>query len=389
MEIRDLTEDDLNQALDVRSRSFGPLASGNRDEWNRMQKRSIADGRSLAVEDGGRVVATARINDFRQWWAGRAVRMAGVGGVVVLPEVRGRGVGSALMAAVIERSRELGFPLSALYPATVPVYRGVGYELAGVQRIASISAAALRTLAGRGPYVDVRRPAVADAEAITQLIAGLHERNRDCGPIEYRAVEWASDIEDDEYFTYVAEDGFVGYGFEDGGDTLRISHLVAGSEATLRTLWSMVGSGSSVVKTVRAPIATDDPLIWMLADRGLTIDRETWWMLRLADAEAAVAGRGYPSTVDVDVRLRLTDPLVAANDGDFRLTVAAGTGSLIRTDGGAAPQLDLSARALAALYAGWPLHTLRRTGLVTGGDTDADAQLDAAFVARPYMLDYF
>ncbi len=49
--------------------------------------------------------------------------MAGVAGVVVSPEHRGRGVGTALMQGTITRGRELGYPLSVLYPATIPVYR--------------------------------------------------------------------------------------------------------------------------------------------------------------------------------------------------------------------------------------------------------------------------
>ena len=45
--------------------------------------------------------------------------------------------------------------------------------------------------------------------------------------------------------------------------------------------------------------------------------------------------------------------------------------------------------ALAALYAGTPVSTLRRSGLASGGRAADDAALDAAFAARPFMLDYF
>jgi predicted acetyltransferase len=36
-----------------------------------------------------RPLATALYHDMRQWWLGRAVPMAGVGGVTVAPEYRG------------------------------------------------------------------------------------------------------------------------------------------------------------------------------------------------------------------------------------------------------------------------------------------------------------
>jgi len=47
------------------------------------------------------------------------------------------------------------------------------------------------------------------------------------------------------------------------------------------------------------------------------------------------------------------------------------------------------ARGLAALYAGTPVATLRRAGLADGGSPAADAALDAAFAANPFMLDAF
>ena len=55
---------------------------------------------------------------------------------------------------------------------------------------------------------------------------------------------------------------------------------------------------------------------------------------------------------------------------------------------GQAP-LALGAGGLAALYAGTPVATLRRAGLADGGSPDADAALDGAFAATPFMLDGF
>ena len=64
-----------------------------------------------------------------------------------------------------------------------------------------------------------------------------------------------------------------------------------------------------------------------------------------------------------------------------------GGGSGGSVDAGA--PLRLSARGLAAMYAGTPLATLRIAGLAAGGTPDADAALDDAFCGTPYMFDYF
>jgi hypothetical protein len=122
-------------------------------------------------------------------------------------------------------------------------------------------------------------------------------------------------------------------------------------------------------------------------------------MLRLLDAPAAIAARGFPAT-DLAVPLQLADDLRPANAGRWELTVRDGAGRLTscRTDrvpvpaspaSPAGPALELGARGLAALYAGTPVATLRRAGLATGGCPAADAALDGAFAATPFMLDDF
>jgi hypothetical protein len=105
--------------------------------------------------------------------------------------------------------------------------------------------------------------------------------------------------------------------------------------------------------------------------------------------------------VDLAVPLQITDDLLAANSGRWDLTVRAGVGCLSRyrtkpaaspTDpaspGGQTP-LALNARGLAALYSGTPMATLRRAGPADGGSPAADAALDGAFAATPFMPDGF
>ncbi len=117
-------------------------------------------------------------------------------------------------------------------------------------------------------------------------------------------------------------------------------------------------------------------------------------MLRVIDPVAAVAGRGFGAGTSARVRLRLADPDLPANAGRYTLTVRDGKGSLER-DGtagqadSAPPRCRLGPRGFAALYAGVPLATLRVAGLVSGGEGDSDAALDAAFAATPYLLYYF
>ena len=378
MEFRVLDPADVDAVHDLWTRAFGP---STRDDERTL--RIIQEGRIAGVYDGSRLIASGHFHAFEQWWHGRAVPMAGVAGVAVAPEYRGRGVGRRLASGLLDLMD--GRPLSALYPATAPVYRSVGYEHAGAEYHLTLPPGPLRTLAS-GP-VKVRRAEPADAAEVTALLRRLHSDARHGGPID-RGEAYVRDVlADESVFSYLADDGFLAYGWADGTRRMTVHRCVAGSPETARALWAVVGSGSSIAETVEARIAPDDPLLWLLRDRSEDDLCRVSWMLRVLDAPAAVATRGFPPAVSVDVPLVVEDEQLPGNAGSWRLVVADGRGRLERApEEHGAPRLP--ARGLAALYAGIPMATLRGAGIV-GGGAAADPLLDAAFATTSFMLDYF
>jgi predicted acetyltransferase len=288
----------------------------------------------------------------------------------------------------------------------MPIYRSLGWEIAGHRHAAALPARALSSLARPDVKAGIRRPGPGDAAEVLEVIGRAHEAARDCGPITYdeatvrRWLTRPGRYADKDRYAYLAPDGFLGYRWHRGNDEIFVERVVAASAATTRTLWAVVASNASVVDTVRAQVGPSDPLWWMLREQDANITERESWMLRLLDAPAAIAARGFPAA-DLAVPLQITDDLLAANSGRWELTVRAGVGRLSRyrtepvaspaapaSSGGPTP-LALSARGLAALYAGTPVATLRRVGLADGGSPDADAALDGAFAATPYMLDAF
>src|SRR4051794_15158587 len=131
LEVRDLAAEHHDQALGVRLRSFGPLPAEASEWWRTHFERMIAARRALGVFAGAELVATARLHQYQQLWGGRALPMAGIAGVVVAPEWRGRGVARLLVTASIDRAIELGDVVSVLFPAVVTPYRRLGWEVAG------------------------------------------------------------------------------------------------------------------------------------------------------------------------------------------------------------------------------------------------------------------
>jgi predicted acetyltransferase len=400
-EVRKLTpDDDLEPLLDLGRRSFGPFGRAARDHRLADARESIAAGRHLGAFDGGRMLGAAKFFNMVQWWHGRSLPVAGVANVVVAPEERGRGTGRALMDALVTEMGTQGYPLSVLYPATATVYRRVGYELAGAQYQVSMPARSLRSLlppdvpAGEA-LPALRRVGPGDAAEIDAVIGQVHELARACGPVTFDVEVSRRQLDDADLFCYLADDGFLAYTWSGGHSEIQVYNVVAGSAVTARALWSVIASHDSMAGTVRAFVGPADPVSWLTAEPDVSLARHYSWMLRVVDAEAAIAGRGFPLAAEAAVTLRLDDELCPANAGLWKLEISGGKGGLQRLRTDPAPQLPaaglltLGARGFAALYAGTPVATLRVAGLAAGGDPAGDAALDGAFAAAAFMLDYF
>ena len=191
---------------------------------------------------------------------------------------------------------------------------------------------------------------------------------------------------DTDNFCYLAADGFLVYAWD--GKDLRVERLVAESAETTRALWAIVGSGASVVRRVYTYFPAHDPIHWFLDGKAELEVQEDRWMLRLLDAQAAIAGRGFPAGVSADVRLTLVDPWLDRCAGPYRLQVGSGSGRLKPAEQ-SDDAVALGPNGLAAVYAGTPMYTVRAAGLATGGTPDDDALLDSVFAARTYLIDSF
>jgi predicted acetyltransferase len=400
LQIRPLgRDDDLEPELALRRRAFGPFPASDRPRWQASIEASVAAGQIFGAFDQGRLVASARYFDMRQWWHGRSMPMAGVAGVKVAPEERGRGVGKALMSELMTDFASRGYPISALYPSTLHIYRSLGWEIAGGFYLTAIPARALIALAAPDPALAAAdsgedapglRPAGAgDAKTVNETVGRVYEGLRQCGPNTRSAAETDRWLDDDDKFAYLADDGFLSYRWEDGHKELRVDILAAGSARTSRAFWRILASHATMAETVRACLAPDDPATWLMREPDVAVCRRSDWMLRLVDPAQAIAARGFPVSASVSAQLELTDTMRPGNSGRWALEVTGGAGSLTPAAGPAQAALLLGTRGLAALFAGVPVETLRRAGLAAGGHPAADDALDCAFAGAPFMTDYF
>jgi len=339
------------------------------------------------------------------------------------------------MTALLDEIAARGYPLSALFPATAPLYRSLGWELAGARDTAVIPARSLLRLgppdAGVVPgYQDpspppvLRRAGPGDAAAVIAVLGRVHEAAGDCGPVTWDTDSAADWLDDPGLYAYLAEDGVLAYRWQGGNEGLLVERAEAVSAQTVRALWTNIGSHASIADTVYARTGPASALWWLTRERDTGIEHRSRWMLRVVDAPTAIAARGFPAATSLSVPLRIADDARPANSGRWQLSVAGGAGTLdplgpdspagtagpdspagtagpdspagtagpdspAGTAGPDSSAVTLGARGLAALYAGTPLVTLRQAGLAAGGRPADDAALDAAFAATSFMLDAF
>ena len=321
-----------------------------------------------------------------------------------------------LMTALLDEIAAQGYPLSALFPATMPLYRSLGWELAGARDTAVIPARSLLRLvppdaqppeAGTVPATGLRRAGPGDAEAVVAVLGRVHEAARDCGPITWDTDSAADWLADPGLYAYLAEDGFLAYRWQRGNEDLYAERAEAISARTARALWTQLGSHASIAEKVYARTGPASAFWWLTRERDADIAHRSRWMLRVVDAPAAIAARGFPAATSLTrpaAHRRRRPPgqlRPLAADRGRRRGHARPAGpdapparqpppaSRSPSRRPAAAPVTLGARGLAALYAGTPLVTLRQAGLAAGGTPADDAALDAAFAATPYMLDAF
>ncbi|NKE60468.1 GNAT family N-acetyltransferase, partial [Lentzea sp. PSKA42] len=321
MHIREYTEDDLDAVFRLRK-----LAFNSTERPERLVKPGT---HGLVAELDGRVAGVLGIGEYAQFYGGAAVPMGGIGGVAVDGATRGRGVAAALLDASLSTMREHGQPLSVLY-ATVPtLYRGRGWERAGLFEWVELPMDRLLS-APRPTELIPSRP--ADESDLTALHDCYLEVARTIdGMADRRAprIELEKVLEMDLVSVLPGPNGLRGYltaKREPGGDMgrLKVYDLIGVDVEAQLNLLASLKSWAGTLDAIDLRI-TDPATLNLL---GATPMRySVWtstWMLRVVDLPAAVAARGWPRLANAAVDLEIIDDHAPWHAGLQRIVVEDG-----------------------------------------------------------------
>jgi predicted acetyltransferase len=394
-EIRTPSEEDREAVGDVMavSMNFGP-------SWMRRRQHLLPLQDMRCAFEGDRVVATAGGRAFTQWFGGAELDMLGVWGVATLPEHRRSGNARRLVTELLRAARERGTPLSALYPAVIRPYRGMGYELAGWYITHEVRIDDLPRGAA-GPLEIEEYHADGDLDAICACYRRAMAAHN--GPIDSQRDWWTTrrlgHFEPEDLHRVVVARGrhgieaYASFIQEKAEGALDVSfrvvckHLAATSIAGYASLLEYFRAFGGLGQALRFTGVPADPLSMLLEEQRLNVVWAFRWMLRLLDVPAALQQRGYPP-VDGEAVIAVEDALFPQNRGPWRVSAVGGKVEVSRAEGETREVVPIG--PLSAMYSGFlsPFDAVR-LGLMEADDP-AVAVLALLFAGpAPFMIDFF
>lgn len=348
------------------------------------------------VRHQGNLIGGLALIPMGQWYGGQRVPMTGVAAVGIAPEARGSGGAIALMQQAVQEMHQQGVALSALYPAAQRLYRQVGYEQGGFYCGWSIPSRQIQVRSQDLPIVAIA-PQRQQLEPLYQQYAPQQN-----GWLDRHSCLWRSLLEiseDERIYAYslgtetqnaaAQAEGYMLFvqNGQEGQAVLVVKDWVTLSAAAQQSFWAFMNRHRSQIDSIHWKGSIVDSLTFALPEQPVKSRFLERWMLRIINVSAALTARGYPSHLEAELHLHITDDLLPDNSGKYILSVAQGKAEVTAGGTGA---MQLAIAGLAPLYSGlYTAPALQRLGLLDAPD-DALTLASALFAGDPpWMPDFF
>jgi len=365
--LRPATPADLDAISDLMELVFHEKQSESR----RAAEQAMTEtDRSLIAEHDGRVVghATALTRDLTV--PGAVVPAAHVTGVGVAPTHRRRGILTELMRRQLTELAAAGRePIAVLWASESAIYPRFGYGPASVRLSLEIASREVRLTAPAAAPPSGRLRLIKPATAGDELAAAYERVRADRVGFSSRGEKWWKHLLTDHGDEHGEQTGPRGVLYEDdrgpagyalwraegkwtewGPDgVVGVREMVTDGPEAYEAIWRFL-LGIDLTRTVKHwHAAADEPVQYMVDDpRRLGRRQLDGLWVRIVDLPAALEARSYTTAFDAVVEV--TDPLIPANQGRWRLSGGPGKLTCTRTDD--APDFACSITELGAAYLG-------------------------------------
>ncbi|MCW6035815.1 GNAT family N-acetyltransferase [Spirulina subsalsa FACHB-351] len=380
-------EQDFQRLGDILCQSFRVLKS----DW--LDYSRIIGLENFRVLRGGQgVVGGLVVYPMGQWWGGECLPLAGIAAVGIAPEYRGQGAARCLMEQTLREVYEREFPLSALYAATQPLYRSVGYEQGGTRCYWQVPLEGWAGIQGCLPMVRL-----ADEEILGHCEGVYRQFAARCsGYLERHPALWQMILHPQQGSAFAYGVGEVGalqgyIVFSQRSQTaeriLDICDWAALTDEAQRTLWHFLSLHRSQLEYCRWYGSVIEPRLALLPEQSAQILSSELWFLRIVNVPLALELRSYPSLMTTELHLAIEDPIIEENQGCFVLEVAGGKGRVKR---GGRGSLRLKIGSLAPLYSGlYSAAQLSQRGQLEGEEAEIAIASQVFGSSLPAMPDLF
>ncbi len=400
--VNDATFEDFHRAI----------ARGFQEEYHpelvHFDRKIFDHRRMFGFRVQGRWVATC--GDFERRLTvpgGAAVPTAAVTVVTVHPPYRRRGLLTAMMRHQLEQVAERGEPIAALWASESLIYGRFGYGPAADRAILTGDTRRTQFLSGVRTAGSVNEVTREEYLAVTEPLH-RHMLPSRPGAMVRDADVWEFAVFDKEFarggateLRYLLHhdesgqvDAFATYRFKEAYDNdpdgeVRVGELWADNATAHASMWRYL-MDLDLARTFRVRnVPVDEPLRLLVADhRAVRTEVTDALYVRLVDVEAALRARRYAAPVDLV--LEVTDDILPANTGRYRLRADGVEVSVERTEDAA--DLSMGILELGTAYLGGvPLAELARVGRVTEHADGAVASASTAFGwhRAPWCPDHF
>ena len=174
---------------------------------------------------------------------------------------------------------------------------------------------------------------------------------------------------------------------EPEGFALVARELVWETPSAARSLLGFLAAQRTIGTDLYWNGPANDPLIAFLPAHHPIVQGSFTWMMRLVHVSEALRLRGYPASLDGEVRMRVADPVVPGNDGTVTLRVREGRAEV---EPASDADLHITVNGLAADSAWMSPYDATRTGLLAGATEQELALLARLFQGTsPYLNEMF
>jgi predicted acetyltransferase len=411
-----LAQRDLVYATPERTDEF--FAAGMRgfhddyvaDRWAPMHK-VFEPERSFGFQVDGRWISTCGAYSRKLTVPGGSMPVAAVTLVTVQPSYRRKGLLTEMMKHQLDDIHQRGEEsVALLWASESAIYGRFGYGQACPQ----VRLSGKTKTTGFRRDVDLGSGSVGEVERdqAIPIIKRLHQNllPRRVGALDRKHPWWVVKWHDPQQWRHGSSayrfalhynhrgqsDGYVAFrvknDWSESGAEVSVDELDADNAVARGALWRFVLDLDLVRRFVRQNAPLDDSVRYLVADlRSVKAEDQDGTYARLVDVPRALEARRY--LTDLDVTIRIEDPLLTHNTGTIRLEASRDGAAVTRvTRGRRRPDLTLDVRDLGAVYlGGTSLAALARAGLVTERTQGAAAAMSAAFgwSQPPFCPDFF